>query len=71
MRTPSLDLWRRELAAKQRTTDTFDALWRAACAEVEALEFLGHGLPWNARTSQARAGRIVLDALREQRRRVA
>jgi hypothetical protein len=38
IRTPALDTWRRELATGQRTRTTFDALWRAACAEMAALE---------------------------------
>ena len=38
MRTPALDAWRRELAAGKRTKTTFDALWRAACAEMYVLE---------------------------------
>jgi hypothetical protein len=36
--TPSLDAWRRELAAGQRTLVTLDAVWRAACGEQHALE---------------------------------
>ena len=37
-RTPALDTWRRELARGERAAETFDALWRAACEEVRALE---------------------------------
>ena len=33
-----LAVWRRELRAGQRTRTTFDATWRAACAEADALE---------------------------------
>ncbi len=36
--TPALDTWRTELAGGLRAPTTFDALWRAACAEVAALE---------------------------------
>ncbi len=38
--TPALDEWRRELAAGWRTPHTFDALWRAACEEMNALDAL-------------------------------
>jgi len=37
-RTPALDLWWRELRDGTRTATTFDPLWRAACAEMNALE---------------------------------
>jgi hypothetical protein len=36
--TPALDAWRAELKAGVRTPTTFDALWRAACLEMNALE---------------------------------
>jgi hypothetical protein len=38
IKTPALTVWRRELAAGKRTKYTFDALWRAACEEMNALE---------------------------------
>ncbi len=38
MKTPALDAWRAELEAHLRTKTTFDALWRAACEEMAALE---------------------------------
>ncbi len=38
VRYPALTAWRRELAAGKRTATTFDALWRAACGEMNALE---------------------------------
>ena len=37
-RTPALNLWRWELRCGKRTRTTFDALWRAACEEANALE---------------------------------
>ena len=37
-RSPALDTWRAELAAGKRTRYTFDALWQAACAEMNAAE---------------------------------
>jgi hypothetical protein len=37
----ALTAWRRELAAGHRTATTFDALWRAACLEANALESAG------------------------------
>jgi len=39
LRTPSLDAWRAELREGKRGTDTFDPLWRAACAESWAIEY--------------------------------
>jgi hypothetical protein len=43
-RTPALDAWRAELARGDRTTLTFDAVWRAACWEQSALEAAAVGL---------------------------
>jgi hypothetical protein len=65
-RTPALDLWRQELAAGQRTTTTFDPLWRAACAEAAALEFAS--IPELAQAYLADARRIIREAVREQQR---
>src|SRR5437870_5920678 len=48
--TPALNAWRRELAAGARTKYTFDALWRAACEDMNALEAAGAGLPGLARS---------------------
>ena len=36
--TPALDFWREELRRGKRTPTTFDPLWRAACAEMWALD---------------------------------
>ncbi len=35
---PALEQWRRELAAGKRDAFTVDALWRAACEEMNAIE---------------------------------
>jgi hypothetical protein len=69
VKTPALTAWRRELATGERTKYTFDALWRAACAEAEALEFLGQRLPSIAAACRLRAQRIIRDAMKEQRGR--
>jgi len=60
--TPALDLWRRELAAGLRTPETFDPLWRAACAELNALEAVGAGLPETAAGYHAEARQIIARA---------
>ena len=65
MKTPALTAWRREIAAGERTTTTFDALWRAACAEQTALEYLEMGLPLLAETARDEARRIIKRAARE------
>jgi hypothetical protein len=64
MRTPALSTWRAELRSGQRTVYTFDPLFRAACAEANALEF-SH-IPELARACQETAREIIADALREQ-----
>lgn len=64
MKTPALDLWRKELAAGARTTATFDALWKAACAEAAAREFAN--IPELADAYLRDARRIVLDAAKRQ-----
>jgi hypothetical protein len=63
MKTPALDVWHRELAAGTRTNVTFDALWRAACEEMNAL-----GAPPECKEGYlAEARRIMRDALRRSR----
>ena len=69
MRTPALDAWRRELAARERTKTTFDVLWRAACREATALEFAA--IPQLAASCLADAKRIILAARRQQRQAAA
>lgn len=64
MRTPALDAWRKEIAG-QRAATTFDPLWRAACAEANALEFAF--IPALAASCMDDARRIILDAARRQR----
>jgi len=65
-RYPALELWRAELAAGQRTPTTFDALWRAACAEMWALEHADMGLQAIADGFERDAARIILDAAKRQ-----
>jgi hypothetical protein len=67
MKTPSLDAWRRELAAGQRTATTFDWLWRAACEEMNALEA---PTPALAKFYLVEAQRIVRKAIKTGRSRV-
>lgn len=57
--TPALDAWRRELAARSRTPETFDPLWRAACAEMNAHEAAASGLVEAAVGYREEARRIV------------
>ncbi len=64
MKTPALDLWRRELAAGRRTAVTFDPLWKAACAEQCAIEFTATGLPSLAESCLRDGRRIIRDAAR-------
>lgn len=64
MRTPALTAWRREIAARERSSTTFDALWRAACAEMSALEFRTHGVLAVAASCRRDAQRIVRAAAR-------
>jgi hypothetical protein len=67
MKTPALDAWRRELAAGERTRTTFDALWRAACEEANALEAAAAGLPQLAQGFQQEAYRIITAAAKRRR----
>ncbi len=62
-RTPALDAWRRELAENKRTTYTFDALWRAACEDMNALEA---PTPELRAKSLENARRILADAVKRQ-----
>lgn len=61
--TPALDAWRRELATGQRTRTTFDALWRAACAEMAAREA---PVPEIRESCLAEARRIIESARKER-----
>lgn len=65
-RTPALDAWRAELRGGKRTVATSDPLWRAACAEANALEFAD--IPALAARFCEDAKRIVREALKAQRR---
>ncbi len=62
--TPALDEWRRELRAALRTPHTFDALWRAACEEMNALD-AQRDCPGLAEKYARDAQKIVTDALSE------
>ena len=65
MNTPALRAWREELRRGERTPATFDALWRAACEEANALEFAS--IPELAACFQREARRIILEAAKQQR----
>jgi len=64
MRTPALDLWRKELAAGARTKTTFDVLWKAACLEAAALEFVS--IPELAAAYLDDARRVILEAVKRR-----
>jgi len=55
----ALHAWRWKLAARKRTPATFDALWRAPCAELASLKFEAAGLPDWLRPRRRDAQRIV------------
>jgi hypothetical protein len=59
---PALEAWWRELAAGARTPTTFDPLWRAACAEMSALDHEAAGLPTIAESFRKEARAIVRKA---------
>jgi len=69
VRTPALDTWRAELAAGQRTRIDVDPLFRAACAEANALEF--QAIPTLAASCLRQAREIIADAARKQQRGAA
>ena len=64
--TPALDEWRKELARGERTASTFDDLWKAACAEMNAIEAEADGLPDIAASYRAKAANILRRAARAQ-----
>jgi len=51
--------WHRELATGQRTKETFDAIWLAACATMQAREAMSARLPHQAARFYAMAHAIV------------
>jgi SWIM zinc finger len=55
----ALAAWRRELAARKRTRNTFDPLWLAACATVTAREALSAGMTRAAARWYALARAVV------------
>ena len=62
-RYPAIAAWDREFAGGTRTPETFDWLWRAACAEDWAREYEAMGLPTIARSYRARARSIIQKAV--------
>ncbi len=66
MRTPALTAWRAELKAGQRTVHDSDALWQAACADIQALEMDAAGLPGIRDRYLADAHRILCAAIKDQ-----
>lgn len=62
--TPALDLWREELRQGKRTALTFDALWRSACAELNALEAEAAQLTEMARRFRADAAAVIRASLK-------
>ena len=58
MITPALSAWRQEVAAGQRDPRTIDPLWRAACAEANAVE-LEAVAPGIAESERRRAAEII------------
>lgn len=67
MKAPALNVWRRELAAGERTATTCDPLWRAACAEANAAEADANGLPQLAHAFRREAYGIVTEAAKRRR----
>ena len=65
--TPALNAWRAEVASGERTRDTVDALWRAACEEANALEAAAAGLPDLAEHFRRDAYKIISEAAKRQR----
>jgi hypothetical protein len=59
---PALAAWRSELRRGERTTTGHDALWRAACAEMNAIEAEADGLGDAARRFRRRAAEILREA---------
>ena len=67
-RYPALSAWRLEFAKGERTDFSIDPLWRAACAEMSALEAEAAGLPGIATSFRRDAREIVRRAVREAAR---
>ena len=68
MRTPALAAWRREIATRERSNTTFDALWSAACSEITAFEAETIQLPRIAASYRRDAREIIRRAVREAAR---
>jgi hypothetical protein len=67
IQTPALRGWLAELASGERTTQTFDALWRAACWEQSAVNAAALGLDASARQDLRRAAEILDEVLQATR----
>jgi hypothetical protein len=65
MIAPALRAWLAEVATGRRHLLRLDALWRAACAETNAIEFTRDRLPKIAATFMEEAKRIVASARKE------
>lgn len=64
-RDVALPLWRAELAARLRTRETFDGLFRAACLECEAHDWERDRVPYVAERCRAEAARVIIAAVAE------
>ncbi len=53
-------VWRGELQRGERTTTTFDELWRAACLEARARDEIAEGLVGAANSDRNEAASILL-----------
>jgi len=62
-RYPALKFWRASLSKGNRTPTMLDVLWRAACAEANALDAEAAGLT-NAAASFRREARAILRSAR-------
>lgn len=58
----ALNLWHRELREGKRTVYLTDALWKAACYEMNAREYVRWGLPTLANDDRRRAIQIIDEA---------
>lgn len=57
--------WRRQLAAGERTRLTFDPLFYAACAEMNARDYLRVGVLGAANDYRRQAARLIVEASAE------
>jgi len=59
---PALWLWQAEMRQGRRGAYTADALWRAACAEAAARDFLSDRIPDITNKLLVEAAEIILQA---------